>query len=188
MMMETFFPISITINHDYIVVIDSPVWWWAPLFLCFLLLTPLWNPWNARTSRPNRSQFSWYGSYTECLTWATPVCRSILLRSLLFRLSLCRRWRLRLGIGIGTATECVTRAAECRSVLDGNIKNITRVDVGMILTCVGTSGEPGVAAVVGGVYCATRKPKNSWPKGRLRAAGTLISDSKVLLDTIRWLL
>lgn len=40
----------------------------------------------------------------------------------------------------------------------------------------------------GGVYVATLKPKNSWPNGRLRAAGTFTSESNVLLETMRWLL
>ena len=38
------------------------------------------------------------------------------------------------------------------------------------------------------MYAVTLKPKNSWPNGRLRAAGTLAPDSSVSLETILRLL
>ena len=40
----------------------------------------------------------------------------------------------------------------------------------------------------GGVYAVTLKPKNIWPNGRWRAAGTLTPDSSVSFETILRLL
>lgn len=51
------------------------------------------------------------------------------------------------------------------------------------MTC--DSSEGPVEGCGGGVYAVMLKPKKSWPKGRLRAAGTLTFDSIVLLETIR---
>lgn len=45
-----------------------------------------------------------------------------------------------------------------------------------------TPGEPGDVAA-GGVYAATLKPKKSLPKGRIKGAGTLTSDSRLLFET-----
>lgn len=50
------------------------------------------------------------------------------------------------------------------------------------ITCGVGSGDPGTGS--NGVYAATLKPKKSWPNGRLRAAGTLTSASKVSFETI----
>jgi hypothetical protein len=51
-----------------------------------------------------------------------------------------------------------------------------------------SSGLSGGFVGSGGVYAVTLKPKNIWPNGRLRAAGTLTPDSSVSLETILRLL
>jgi hypothetical protein len=51
------------------------------------------------------------------------------------------------------------------------------------LTGAETPGEPGDVGAGGGVYAATLKPKKSFPKGRSKGAGTLTSDSRLLLET-----